>query len=269
MQFDVCLSGSGTKFPMHIGFLQALKDKHYDEIKTGFATSGGSLVLGLLACGHPIESIWTSVKRLNFSDYIKVSPWRIAAALVHFWNFYINNGKKYRKLLLELTNNRTFCEADFDLNITGSNVTDGCLEVFNFVNSPSMKIGDAIYISTTIPGTLKPMVINGKSYRDGGMYKDFPIDLLLEKIDGSRPSFAHLITSNKKHEGSVWTVFHEIGLALDCLIDANIDQSLNKLDPTKPVTLVTSEMAEVSMVQFDVDIDTKTEMFEVGYRNTI
>lgn len=62
-----------------------------------------------------------------------------------------------------------------DLYVTGSNYTDGKVDIFSYETTPDMLISKAIRISMAAPVMFHSKQHNGKTYIDGGFYCNYPI----------------------------------------------------------------------------------------------
>jgi predicted acylesterase/phospholipase RssA len=70
------------------------------------------------------------------------------------------------------------------LNITATNVSRGCLTVFNTVNTPDIRILEAIRASSAVPCFFTPWIhMNGDMYSDGAILEYYPWQCVSEPSD--------------------------------------------------------------------------------------
>jgi NTE family protein len=195
------LSGGGAKGIAHIGVIQALEDNNIPiDYITG--TSMGSIVGGLYAAGYsPREmlqliesrpfSYWSTGK--NNPDYvyyfIKDEP---TPSMFHF---PISVGDKNEtadevpaSLISPLPMNFAFmelfsaytaqCHGDFNqlfvpFRCVASDVEKNCAVVH-----ASGDLGDAIRTSMSFPIVFQPIRVDGQLLYDGGIFDNFPVDVM-------------------------------------------------------------------------------------------
>ena len=62
-----------------------------------------------------------------------------------------------------------------DISVTGANVTDERLEIFNVHNTPDMPVDLAVRISASFPIFFKNIIYKDKEYTDGGSLNNYPM----------------------------------------------------------------------------------------------
>lgn len=198
------LSGGGAKGIAHVGVIQALEENNIPiDCVTG--TSMGAIVGGLYAMGYSpsqMMEILTDKEFLNWSTGTddSRSTWysnrTIFSPRVASLRFGLGSGKGDAmsflpsSLINPLPMNFAFmelfsqytaqCDGDFDklyvpFRCVGSDVYDKKKVVFS-----RGSLGDAIRISMTFPLAFKPLKRGGKNMFDGGIYDNFPVDVMEE-----------------------------------------------------------------------------------------
>lgn len=175
----VALSGSGTLFYLHIGALKRLLQDYY--IDQGVATSGGSIVLGLLSNGYSIEEVEKIAMEIDLQKSVDFS-----------WNFIdrmgLIEGTRLKNVFTSLMN-KPISNAIFPITITTTNLTTGKANMFSSLTH-SLPISEVIRASMSIPLLFKHTTINGEIHVDGGVTNNFPIDFFKDsnvvgiKIEG-------------------------------------------------------------------------------------
>lgn len=196
------LSGGGAKGIAHIGVIQALED---NEIPIDYitGTSMGAIVGGLYASGFTPDEMMQVLMSKDFSDW---STGVVNENLVYYFdrktptpamvklNFVEDDSVKLKldllpsSLINPLPMNFGFlelftpytaqCGGDFDRLF----VPFRCVasDVFNKrkLVLGSGGLGEAIRASMSFPIVFKPQYINGLPIFDGGIYDNFPVDVM-------------------------------------------------------------------------------------------
>ena len=194
------LSGGGAKGIAHIGVIQALEDNNIPiDYITG--TSMGAIVGGLYACGYTPAEMLDVIRSQEFAYW---STGTIDPKLTYYFMepaptptiLKINLGGDQSgltsllpsALINPLPMNFAFmelfapftaqCEADFNklfvpFRCVASNVDKKHKTVFS-----SGQIGDAIRASMTFPLVFHPIEVDGDRLYDGGIYDNFPVDVM-------------------------------------------------------------------------------------------
>ncbi|MFP4025213.1 MAG: patatin-like phospholipase family protein [Thiohalospira sp.] len=156
----IALSGGGVRGFAHLGVLKALNEKDiYPEIISG--TSAGALAGIFYADGFSPEE--------SFEIFYDNS-------LFHFTEISIPDKgflsmEKVTKILKKTIKANTFEELKIPLYVAASNLNDGKVEYFH-----QGKIIDKVIASASIPVVFKPQIINGKTFVDGGVFDNLPIE---------------------------------------------------------------------------------------------
>src|SRR6056297_715439 len=162
LKYDIgiALSGGGVRGFAHLGVLKALNEKGiYPEIISG--TSAGALAGIFYADGYSPEE--------SFEIFYHNS-------LFHFTQLSIPNKgllsmEKVSKILKKTIRAKTFEELEIPLYVAASNLNDGEIKYFY-----QGSIIDKVVASASIPVLFKPQIIDGKTFVDGGVFDNMPID---------------------------------------------------------------------------------------------
>jgi len=197
------LSGGGAKGVMHIGVLKALEENNI-PIDYISGTSMGAIIGGLYACGYSPSQIETLVSSPEMSSWITGS---IESS---FKYYYKESDPNASWQIFKITYD-TVLRAKLPSNIISPVEMDfGFLELFagpsaaagydfnNLYipfrcvasditeNEPVVlkkgQIDKAIRASMTFPFYFQPIKIDGKLMFDGGMYNNFPVDVMTEEF---------------------------------------------------------------------------------------
>lgn len=175
------ISGGGINGIAILGGINELfKYNKKDNIKEILCVSVGSIIGLLIVLGYnsdELKNIFTEIKLNDFMDY-KVKRF------IDNWGF--DDGIMNKKLLKAMLINKkynpniTFIDlynkTNIELIITGTNLTKGITEYFNYKTYPHMEVIDAIRISCSYPVIYTPVKYNNCLYVDGGVLEPYPID---------------------------------------------------------------------------------------------
>lgn len=200
------LSGGGAKGIAHIGVIQALED---NEIPIDYVagTSMGAIVGGLYAAGYTPEEMIDMILSKDFASW---SSGTIDQNLTYYFvkrpatpafaHVNINLGKKDSldrasslmpsSLISPIPMNFAFmdlfaaytaqCGGDFNkLFVPFRCVTSDVVHKHKIVCRDGM-LSDAIRASMTFPAVFEPIKMNGVDVYDGGIYDNFPVDVMRE-----------------------------------------------------------------------------------------
>lgn len=196
------LSGGGAKGIAHIGVIQALED---NDIPIDYiaGTSMGTIVGALYSMGYTPDEMIQLILSKGFSYW---STGKIDPELRYYFAnesdspalFSLPLGKKSAEAgdsvpasvispqpmsfaFMELFSAYTAqCQGDFNklfvpFRCVASNITKKRKHVFR-----SGSLGDAVRASMSFPIVFQPITIDGDLYYDGGIYDNFPVDVMRE-----------------------------------------------------------------------------------------
>lgn len=171
-QVSVALSGSGFRFPTHIGALQAILDAGF-EIGDIAGTSGGSIVASLFAKGTTPARMLEIAHSVPFQTFIELDLETLLLKNA------INSGGNLLKWLNSfLGETTTFKDIPLPLTViaTDLNQYDSC--IFTQTTTPDANVALACRSSASIPFVFEPIQMNGKFLVDGGVSDDLPVNYL-------------------------------------------------------------------------------------------
>lgn len=177
----IVISGGGINGIAIVGAISEFS-KFYDinEIKEIICVSVGSIIGLLIAIGYDMKDIENIFKEIKMEEFTEYDIMNI------FEKFGMDDGEKGKKLIhailinkgldKDLTFEELFKLMGKKIIIVGSDVTYGCDIYFSKDNYPTMKIADAIRISTSFPAMYSPVLFENRKFVDGGLLAPYPID---------------------------------------------------------------------------------------------
>ncbi|MEN8137387.1 MAG: patatin-like phospholipase family protein [Bacteroidota bacterium] len=162
---SLALSGGGARGAIHLGVLKAF-DENNIKIDAVSGTSIGAIIGALYCAG-------------NSPDYIKT--FTNTKSFKKIFAFSLNNKgllkmDKMIKLLSTLIPENDFDKLKTPFYSCVSNLDEGTFEILE--NGDLYK---SIVASASIPIVFEPVTIKGKSYIDGGLFNNLPVDPLINK----------------------------------------------------------------------------------------
>lgn len=180
---NLVLSGGGLQGISFLGVLKYLSEhKLLNEIDNYIGTSVGSLISFLLLIGYSYEELYDFCISFNMEKLVKDPN------LDNFLEFYgFETSNKLTYVIKRLMDNKnvpkdiTFLEF-YNINkkkltVTGVCVNNKKLNLFNYENTPDMKILIAVTISCNIPILFSPIKYNNNLWIDGGAILNYPIEI--------------------------------------------------------------------------------------------
>jgi len=183
---NLVMGGGGARGYAYISALKALEKYNLlDNLEHIIGTSIGGMI-GILKCigysGNELEKIFLN---FNAGDYEWINEIDIINLPI---NYGVNPGKgiihminiffKHKQITSEISFKELYNKTSIKISIIGSNIIDNKYEVFNHINTPNMKIVDALRITISIPIYLTPVKYNNKYYVDGGLYNNMAVDII-------------------------------------------------------------------------------------------
>ena len=171
-QLRVAFSGSGFKFPAHVGALAAIKAAGIEVIEVA-GTSGGSIVACLTAAGMPISNMTELTMNNDWSDMMVYNPFAI------FSGGYCN-GRNLLNWIDKVTFGASFSDLKIPLTVMSSDASSETGFTFSKKTEPNTTIAFAARCSASIPIVYSAVKYKGALLQDGGMVNNMPVDVLVK-----------------------------------------------------------------------------------------
>jgi len=167
----VALSGSGFKFPAHVGALHAIRDAGFVPIEMA-GTSGGSIVATLAACGMDLDQMKTLTLERDWSDMLSFSLGSVLTRMGYC------SGAALLAWISENTAGKTFGDLTMDLVVMASDVAAEVPFEFSRAATPGAPVALAARASAAIPFVYAPVEYGSAMLMDGGCCNNIPVDKL-------------------------------------------------------------------------------------------
>jgi len=277
-KIGLVLSGGGALGLAHIGVLRVLEDMHIPvDCITG--TSMGALVGGAYAAGIDPELMETRIlntdigalfddlpSRNNIPQKIKRDDYKplfnISLGLNDF-NIQMPSaasaGYKFELFLKELIGKEIsqsdlkFDSLSIPFRAMTTDIETGALKVFN-----QGDLAKVLRASMSLPAIVAPMKIGDRSYIDGGMVRNLPVDVA-RNLCAETIIAVNLGTKPKTQENLTNTI--EVAWqTLTLLTEQNVENSLAELKPED--IIITPDLSDFSITSFN----SQKEIIDAGVK---
>lgn len=270
------LSGGGAKGIAHIGVIQALEDNNIPiDYITG--TSMGAIVGGLYAMGYTTDEMMSLILSKEFSYW---STGKIDPSSVYYFSkseptptmFTLPIVSKKDKatdsvpasLISPLPMNFGFmdifsaytaqCEGDFNKLFVPFRCVASDVAAGHKVVHASGSLGDAIRSSMSFPIVFQPIRINGALLYDGGIYDNFPVDVMTHDFS---PEIMIGVDVSTPATGPQTSLMDQV----DNLV---MQQQTYALDPRLGIKI------KLDLHQFSLlDFEAARRIYQIGYDKTM
>lgn len=183
-KIGISLSGGGVRGFAHLGILKALNEKGiYPDVISG--TSAGALAGIFYADGYSPQESYDIFYQNSIFKFTEVG----------IPNKGFLSIEKVSKILKKHIKAKTFEELEKPLYVAASNLNDGKVEYFS-----TGSIIDKVVASASIPVLFKPQTINNKTFVDGGVFDNLPIEPIKDKCDKLIGSYVNPVGRQDKLE---------------------------------------------------------------------
>jgi NTE family protein len=235
-KFSLVLSGGSSYGIAHIGVLNYLEEHHLkpEEI---IGTSMGSIIAAFYSIGKTGKEIEKILKSFKYKKITGTSSRRIT--------------RRAEQFLKSSFGERKMSDALIPLKVIATELETGKGKVFD--NKDNLYISEVLMASIAIPGIFNCMKIKGKTYLDGGIHSNLP----LEYAKKNNIKIAINVINRHKKYYDKWkkkNIFlnilrriNELQYTIHYLIE---NQTYSKLKDIKKVILIEPQMQEFSKLNF-------------------
>ena len=203
-KIGLVLSGGGAKGLAHVGVLKALEE-HKVPVDYIVGTSMGAIVGGFYAAGYSANEIeeivlsddfqeWSSGKLLDKNKYQYAMEPDVAEAVAFYVdldsNFqaivnsnFVDDASLNFALARYLFKPSETCNYNFDSLVIPFRSVAADIFTQKAVILKSGYLNDAVRASMTVPLFFRPVKIENKYLYDGGIYNNFPVDVMRDEFN--------------------------------------------------------------------------------------
>jgi len=277
----IALSSGGSTGAGYGGLIKYLEERGiYQKLEYFCGSSVGSLLATFMACRVSSKDIIQIMKDLDFSKFNDGS-WFILSDIYRLykhlgWNPGVILTKEIDKLLTTWAGkNITFKQIQEKygsfLIITSTDMGYGCTRYYNPIDTPNMKLIDAIRESCSIPGDFCPVIRDDNIFIDGSVLDEYPIEHLYkylkkEEVFGAKLMSTQELSQRKKKTKNVPKDFKEYLLAILNLYRKKLLNVHVKPDDWNRTVLIDTE--DISAIDMNLTLNQKEKLIEHGYNAT-
>ncbi len=271
------LSGGGAKGLAHIGVLKALEENGI-PIDYISGTSMGAIVGAMYAAGYSPNEMELIAKSPEFQDWATGSipdEFRFNYKKRHLnstmFNFSFIRGDTITvprfptnivpTHLMDLVLMKLLAQANAEADYDFDNlfVPFRCVAADVYNNRPVIlregQLSSAVRASSAFPFVFSPVTIDEMLLFDGGIYNNFPYQVLLEDFN------ADMVIGSKTSANPPKPTEENIVLQIENMIAGQTDYDLSKIDGI----LIETDLFEIGVLDFHL----VEEIIEKGYKNTL
>ncbi|MCA8942529.1 MAG: patatin-like phospholipase family protein [Planctomycetes bacterium] len=160
------LGGGGMKGFAHIGVMRAL-ERLGIEVDEVVGTSMGAVMGGLFAQGRDSQSIEAVAQEISVKDYLKLNLLKFLVKGYRHASVY--KGRRFLSFLEEHFGDQRFEDLDRPFVCNALSLTRGHMRYFGLPGDAGVRVAEAVYASSCLPGVYEPPRIGEDHYIDGGM----------------------------------------------------------------------------------------------------
>jgi NTE family protein len=249
-EIDLVLSGSGIKFPVFVGSLEAIIEKY--EIKRIAGTSGGGLVAAAYASGISVDRIKQILLDTDFRKFRDFSLYSL------FFKFGIFSGNRLEKWLDNIFEGKCFKDLEMECKVIATDLMKSDYVVFSNTNTPNEKLSKAVRMSISIPfvfGYVNKLIV------DGFITGNYLIDIF---DDNERPTIGLLVksTADTSVEKRFIFIWNYISYILEAFQRSNENQHISEAHWANTIPI---NVEGFSSISFNMSKDDKIKLMKIGY----
>lgn len=262
---ELCIAGACNRGIAYVGCFKVLEELEMLDLKKVALVSIGSFVGTCLVVGYSADELF---KELTEKDINELKDFCLPEYVALLKGNNIRNwiyGVLSKKIDPYITFKDLYEKTKIETIIVATCIHSGSEELpegityFSHINTPEVKLLDAICSSIAFPFVFPPVCINGSYFIDGGVLDNFPMELLSENALGLR-------VTSKEISG------------MDCLknpvlfVGKMFDLTsvrITKLKNEKHKNIVNINADDFEIIDFDMSIDNKVTLFQRGYTETL
>lgn len=270
---QLILSGGGMKGLCYIGCLKYFEENNMlKDLELFVGTSIGALMGFTILIGYTSNELIELFSKINFTNLTNVTGDTI---LNFFKDFGIDNGEKLlnfiniliKKKRKENDNNPLTFKDFYNLNKINFCISAYCLNdkktvYFNYKTHPDLDIALAIRMSISIPFYFIPVKFNDKTYIDGGLINNFPIDNKFIKDNKDTIALFFINNNNEKIVENINSFEIYCSHILDSYYK-NIKKLYKKFNKAHLISLKLD--FDIFMLEFNIDNEKINKCFDLGY----
>lgn len=274
LEYTCIFGGGAVRGVSYVGTLKALEELGIC-VNTIAGSSVGAVFSGLLAVGYTADEIKEIFMQINFELFKDI----------HFGfgkDFALSKGEIFLDWLRELIETKyygdkydkgknkpvTFADLGKNFIVITTDLTNFKYKEFSKFETPDFEVACAIRISSTMPGLMKPVEVNGSLLVDGDLQKSWPLWRLSKNLcpDESRILEFRL---EGDYEGKGQNAINFMNTIYSCVTSLATDFIIETYGSRDKFDYVKINTGSVIVVNFNMPKEKREELMDIGYQQTI
>lgn len=274
LKYTCIFGGGAVRGVSYAGTIQAMEE--LGIIPTTLAGSSvGAVFAGLVAVGYTAQELKEIFMHVNFELFRDI----------HFGfgkDFALSKGGIFLDWLRELIESKyygarykkgenqpvTFADLEANFIVIATDLTNFKYKEFSKFETPDFEIAYAIRISSTMPGLMKPVILENALLVDGDLQKSWPLWRLSKNLcpeDGRVLEFR----LEGEYESKGQNAIDYINTIYSCVTSLATDFIIESYGSRDKFDYIKINTGSVIIMDFNQSKEKRQELMDVGYTQTI
>lgn len=275
LEYTCIFGGGAIRGISYVGAVKAMEELGiYPNTIAG--SSVGAIFAGLLAVGYTAEELKEIFMHVNYELFRDI----------HFGfgkDFALSKGEIFLDWLKELIEKKyygenfkkecanapiTFSDLDKNLVVIATDLTNFKYKEFSKFETPDFEVACAIRISSTMPGLMKSVEVNGSLLVDGDLQKSWPLWRLSKNLcpDDERILEFRL---EGDYEGKGQNAINFMNTIYSCVTSLATDFIIDSYGHRDKFDYVKINTGSVIVVDFNLAKEKREALMEISYQQTM
>jgi len=273
LEYTCIFGGGAIRGVSYVGAVRAMEELGL-KIDAFAGSSVGAIFAGLVAVGYTADELKDIFMQVNYELFRDI----------HFGfgpNFALSKGGIFLDWLKELIETKfygeryvkgenppvTFTDIDKNLVIITTDLTNFKYKEFSKFETPDFEIAYAIRISSSMPGLMKPVEINGAMLVDGDLQKSWPLWRLSNNLclDEGRVLEFRL---EGDFEGKGQNAVDFMNTVYSCVTSLATDFIVDTYGHRDKFDYIIINTGSIVVVDFMLSSEKRQELMDIGYLQT-
>lgn len=272
----IVFKGGGVKGMAYVGALQALENKGVTAASmTYFAgSSAGSIVAAMVAAGVSIKDLERNLYGIDWQKVMDGSHF-LGLELINLVRFYgLYKGEYLEEDVIEkllekqtgisrVTFKQLYDQTGKFLRVTGTNLTDNELNIFDPHSAPDMPVSKAVHISACVPLFFRSVEYKGKYFVDGGTLRNLDLTAFEGYIEPPERALAMDLVDKASSTSKISGLVPFLLALMQTLA-----KYANLYDSKKPdnVDVVPVDTTGINPLNFNISKKEQERLYEMGMK---
>lgn len=274
LEYTCIFGGGAIRGVSYAGAVKAMEEIGI-EPNTIAGSSVGAIFAGLLSVGYNAEELKEVFMQVNYELFRDI----------HFGfgkDFALSKGEVFLDWLRELIEKKyygedynkdgnqpvTFASLKKNLVIIATDLTNFKYKEFSRFETPDIEVAYAIRISSSMPGLMKPVHLDGALLVDGDLQKSWPLWRLSKHLclDTERVLEFRL---EGEYQGKGHSAINFMNTIYSCVTSLATDFIVDMYGHRDKFDYVKINTGSVVVVDFSLAKDKREELMDIGYQQTM